>query len=429
MRIALPPAPLPLGEVLQQINRDWLENPRVIEVLEKTRAAHLPWDKFRFQPLPAGSHELLWHYARLQRDFSLQSLPLLDEQNKPFRFLMPPGSGRLISQIDQQSAGSLLSEQSSLPARERFVISSLMEEAISSSLLEGAQTTRVEAKKMLREGRAPRNRAERMVANNWATMEHILTLKNQPLDMAMLLDIQAHMTRDTLDNAADSGRLRARDDIHVVDTRNDEIVHRPPPFADLPARLERLFAWANDDESSWIHPVIKASILHFMIGYEHPFVDGNGRTARALFYWFMLSRGYWLFEFLAISRFFLRAPAQYGRAYILSETDGNDVTYFLDYSLRVVELSLHEMRAQVNEKLVAQGAQQAHPKAPDLNARQNELLSHAARNPNAQYSFALHQNLHRVTYQTARTDLLELEARGYLKRQKQGKKFVFVPAQ
>ena len=154
MRIASPPAPLPIGDILQKMNRDWLENPQVVAVLEKARAQHLPWDKFRFQTLPAGSHELLWHYARWQRDLALLSLPLRDGQDAPFRFLMPPGSGRLISQIDQQSAGSLLSEQSSLPARERFVVSSLMEEAISSSLLEGAQTTRVEAKRMLRERRA-----------------------------------------------------------------------------------------------------------------------------------------------------------------------------------------------------------------------------------------------------------------------------------
>lgn len=425
MRISPPPRPLPISEILRKIDSDLLENPQVISVLEKTRAAHLPWDKFRFQSLPPGSHEILWQYARWQRDFSLRALPLRDQQDLPFRFLMPPGSARLISQIDQQSAGSFISEQSSLPARERFVISSLMEEAISSSLLEGAQTTRVEAKKMLREGRAPRSRAERMVANNWATMEHILTLKNEPLSLAMLLDIQAYMTRDTLDDAADSGRLRTRDDIHVVDTRNEEIVHHPPPFAELPARLEQLILWANDDESAWIHPVIKASILHFMIGYEHPFVDGNGRTARALFYWFMLSRGYWLFEFLAISRFFLRAPAQYGRAYILSETDGNDVTYFLDYSLRAVELSLNEMHAQVNEKLFAKNSQRA--QAPDLNARQNELLAHASLHPDAQYTFLLHQNLHRVTYQTARTDLLKLEERGYLKSYKQGNKFIFLP--
>ena len=425
MRVAHPPLPLPLAQVVAQLNGAWLQDERVIAALEKARSAHLPWDKFRFQALPAGSHETLWRYARAQRGFALRSLPLLDKAGAPFQFLMPPDSGRLISQIDQGSAGSFLSEHSSLPARERFVISSLMEEAISSSLLEGAQTTRAEAKKMLREGRAPRNRAERMVANNWATMEHILSLREQPLDMAMLLDIQAHMTQGTLDDAQDCGRLRARDDIFVVDTRSDEIVHRPPLARELPARLEALVQWVNDDGAAWIHPVVKASILHFLIGYEHPFVDGNGRTARALFYWFMLSRGYWLFEFLAISRFFLRAPAQYGRAYILSETDGNDVTYFIDYSLRVVELSLGEMRAQISQKL--EQGQNARPVVPDLNARQNELLGHAARHPNAQYTFALHQNLHRVTYQTARTDLLELEARGFLILQKQGKKFVFVP--
>ena len=181
-------------------------------------------------------------------------------------------------------------------------------------------------------------------------------------------------------------------------------------------------------KQAWIHPVVKASLLHFFIGYEHPFVDGNGRTARAIFYWFLLSRGYWLFEYLAISHFFLRAPAQYGRAFILAETDDNDATYFVAHNLRVVELALGGMKTYLERK-----KQEAHSAANlraslALNERQKALLGHALSHPYAHYTFALHQNLHRIALQTARTDLLGLAEIGFLTQQKVGNKFVFAPA-
>ena len=60
----------------------------------------------------------------------------------------------------------------------------------------------------------------------------------------------------------------------------------------------------------FIHPMIRSIILHFWLAYDHPFVDGNGRTARALFYWSMLRHGYWLFEFISISQIILKGPDQ-----------------------------------------------------------------------------------------------------------------------
>lgn len=424
MRIKHPPpdsglADLPGSEILG--------DPRVQAALQKTRLRHWYFDKFRFLLPPGVSPERLWNYVRLQRSLDLRALPLVDEQGTPFRVCVPPDSARLLSQIDRQAAGSILTDEAHLPDRERFIISSLMEEAISSSLLEGAQTTRVVAKQMLREGRKPRDKGEQMVCNNWRAMETIRDRQNEPLSLELLLELHAVVCNDTLRDAADCGRLRRRDDISVVDVRLDEVVHQPPPWTELEERLNRLFAWANDDEGEWFHPVVKASVLHFMLGYEHPFVDGNGRTARALFYHFMLSRGYWLFEFLPVSRFFLRARGQYGRAFLHVEGDGGDVTYFVAHSLRVVELALGDLRLYLERKRrEAQLPAQVELPA-DLNARQKALLGHAASHPDARYSFALHQNLHQVVYQTARADLLGLEARGFLKRTTEGNKFVFAP--
>jgi hypothetical protein len=75
-----------------------------------------------------------------------------------------------------------------------------------------------------------------------------------------------------------------------------------------------------------VHPVLRAILLHFMIGYDHPFADGNGRTARALFYWSMARSGYWLMEYTSISHILRKAPARYMRAYLHTETDKNDTT-------------------------------------------------------------------------------------------------------
>jgi Fic family protein len=63
------------------------------------------------------------------------------------------------------------------------------------------------------------------------------------------------------------------------------VFHTPPPAAELPARLEAMCDFANSKTpDTFIHPVVRGIFLHFWLAYDHPFVDGNGRTARALFY-------------------------------------------------------------------------------------------------------------------------------------------------
>ena len=92
-----------------------------------------------------------------------------------------------------------------------------------------------------------------------------------------------------------------------------------------------------------MHPAIRAIILHFWLAYDHPFIDGNGRTARALFYWLMLRHGYWLFEFISISEIILKAPVQYGEAFLYTETDQNDLTYFIIHQTEVIRKSMQSL--------------------------------------------------------------------------------------
>lgn len=179
-----------------------------------------------------------------------------------------------------------------------------------------------------------------------------------------------------------------------------------------------------------MHPVLRAILLHFMIGYDHPFVDGNGRTARALFYWSIAKSGYWLMEFVSISHYLRRAPSQYVRSYLHTETDDDDTTYFLIHQLEVIRKAitgLHEYLARKvaeqrsTERLLA-GSGKLRSR---LNHRQLALLTHALKYPGEVYKIEGHQRSHAVVYQTARSDLLELHELGLLGKQKSGKSFLF----
>ena len=222
------------------------------------------------------------------------------------------------------------------------------------------------------------------------------------------------------------------DDVHVADNRDGTIIHQPPSYKELETRLERLCNFANADEGSkpFVHPVLRAILLHFMIGYDHPFVDGNGRTARALFYWSIARSGYWLMEFISISHYLRKAPSQYVRSYLYTETDDSDTTYFLIHQLEVIRKAitgLHEYLARkVSEQKTTERLLVGSGKLRNrFNHRQLALLTHALKYPGEVYKIEGHQRSHAVVYQTARSDLLDLSELGLLNKQKIGKSFVF----
>ena len=396
---------------------------------------YLHWNELRFREPPAGmSHEMWWATVSLGRLPLMQQLPLLDKRGQPFRFATPSPVLIDLHHIDRDAAGQIHTP-AGVPIQEdpnRYLLSSLIEEAITSSQLEGAATTRKVAAAMLREGRRPRDQGETMIFNNYRAMEHLRSIKREPLTTELILELHRKLTEGTLDDPADAGRFRQTDDVQVVDRRDQIILHQPPVHTELPERLERLCAFANADERSlpFVHPVLRAVLLHFMIGYDHPFADGNGRTARALYYWSMARSGYWLMEYTSISHILRRAPAKYMRAYLYTETDQNDTTYFLLHQLSTIRRAidaLHEYLARkTNEQKETERLLSSSPKLRTrFNHRQVALITHALKNQGEGYRVDAHQRSHNVVYQTARNDLLDLEALGLMERQKQGNAYVF----
>ncbi len=396
---------------------------------------YLHWDELRHRTPPdALTLEQWWLAIWLSRNPTLKSLPLLDKHGHPFRLATPEPALIALHHIDRDAAGQIRTEVAAPihENRDRYLLHSLIEESITSSQLEGASTTRRVAEAMLREGRKPRDHGETMIFNNYHTMEQLRSLRDEALTPELILELHRMLTLDTLENPADAGHLRQADDVNVVDNRDGTILHQPPRFKELPERLERLCAFANADEHStpFVHPVIRAILLHFMVGYDHPFVDGNGRTARALFYWSMARSDYWLMEFLSISQFLKKAPAAYVQAYLHTETDKNDTTYFVLHQLAIIQKAIASLHTYLARKMDEQrDAENLLFRSPGirgrLNHRQLALLTYALKHPGELYRVATHQATHNVVYQTARNDLLELERVGFLDKMKQGNAFVF----
>jgi Fic family protein len=398
------------------------------------RGRYFHWDELRRRTPPDDlTLEEWWMTLKVARAaMGRRFLPFVS--NLPFSYVITDEALALLNRIDRFASGRIGAPEAITDSttRDRYLVSSLMEEAISSSLLEGAATTRPEAKALLRSGRAPRTRGELMVVNNYRTMQFIRDDLDRDLTLNMVLDIHQMITEGTLDNPDDAGRIQQPGEDRVVGAPDDAsvIFHTPPPAEQLPDLLEQMVAFANgSDEEPFVHPVVRAVALHFSLSYLHPFVDGNGRTARALFYRSMLGQGYWLAEFLSISRLLYRAPAQYGRAFLYTETDEADFTYFLMHQLEVVSRSIDELLEHLERKVgEVRMVERALRSTPGLNHRQLALMSHALRHPDAVYTFESHRNSHNVTYQTARADLLDLEALHLLERGKVGRQYRFYPA-
>lgn len=300
--------------------------------------------------------------------------------------------------------------------KQQYLKNALMEEAVFSSMIEGATTTRVKAKEMLRKNKKPKTHSEQMILNNYKTIQYISEHKEENISVDKLYELHKLVTENTLEEES-VGVFRQSDDVNVVNEITGEIVHTPPKFENLEGLMNSFVDFFNNNpKEDFIHPIVKASILHFLIGYIHPFVDGNGRTARAIFYWYLLKNGYWLTEYLSISRVIMQTKVQYEKAYIYTEIDDMDVTYFIHYQVKVLMRAFEDLKKYVAKKKKEEANLFKYLQQEEINERQAEVLYKLEKNGTKSFTVKEIENTYSVTNQTARTDIEELVEKGFLKK-------------
>lgn len=309
-----------------------------------SKGRYLHYHELRHRVDTDLNHTLVWSLIKQARSRQKARLISLGEPKKACDYLLTPLIQKAVSEVDRHTTSASL-EWISSKIGERsqieYLLNDLIEdESISSSQLEGAATTTKVAKDMLKRNRKPRSTDEMMIVGNYDLMTFAWENRFKPLSLDLLCEMHKVGVDGIDDDAYTPGNLRKTNSIHVVNS-DGNIVHTPPSFERLDIRLKEIVEWANEnhednDTIDYIHPLIKAITLHFCIGYEHPFIDGNGRVARALFYWYMFKKGFACFRYIAISVLLKKAPVQYGKSYLYTESDEMDLSYFIEYQSHII---------------------------------------------------------------------------------------------
>lgn len=406
-----------------------LQSEDMRKLINNAQNKYMGWEKFQYQKTPKEfSIEEAWICLTLKRASGFEKSPIKIPSAQYFKYCVTKEHQRMLSIIDSQTSGAFASEVN-LPEgkqRDRLVINGLMEEAINSSQLEGASTSRDVAKKMIKSGRNPRNESEAMILNNFYAMERIEAWKTKKLDEEFLLELHSILTKDTL-SEDERGKFRTdTDNVVVSDPVTGEVFHRAPPADFLSLELENLYEFANNDsDEEYIHPVLKAIFIHFWIGYLHPFTDGNGRTARVLFYWYLIKKDYWLFKYITTSKTIKASKKSYGEAYVLAEQkDELDLGYFIQYILRTTLLSIDDFKTYLKRKVLEEKTLREELSRNDLNERQLDMLNYLNKG-HGSIDIEFYKKRYNLVYESARRDLSELEDKKLVKKRKSGRKFLF----
>lgn len=385
----------------------------IMPIVDKVNADYEYWDKVKYKKLPEGfTPQMLWTNVKASRLRNM--IPVWEKYG--INLCVTSQMQRLCHEFDMKFGSFWEVEGDTQSAEKKYYLSSsLMEEAIYSSKMEGASTTRIVAKDMLRKKKSPQNKSQQMIANNYNTIQYIVEHKDEPLTEETLLHIHRLMTEKTMDNPEDTGRFRTNDKVVVADMVEGDIIYTPPSFQEIPEFVESLCDFFNNDNPrTFIHPIIRGIIVHFMLAFMHPFADGNGRTARALFYWYMLKEKYWLTEYMSISRVIAKSKPSYEKSFRYVENDGNDIGYFVAYNLRALDISFQQLTDYIQRKQREKKAATSFMIAGNINYRQAMILQRFKEEPNTIMTVKDVQEQFSVSSMTARKDLSDLVQQGYL---------------
>ncbi|MGY6649734.1 Fic family protein [Wenyingzhuangia sp. IMCC45574] len=389
------------------------------DFLNKTDLRYFYWDELKYRnDLPLKTQLENWTLVKTHRKIKYQKLIF---GKHIFNYYLSSYQLKELHEFDLKLIGGL--KQNPILPSDRFEYfkSSILQEAISSSQVEGATTTTEVAKDMLKTGRDPKNESEQMIFNNLKAIQFINEFIEQDLNFKFIIDLHSIMTRKTEAEYC-SGDFRTKE-VYVTDHVDGEVAHIPPDYIEVNNLMKELCEFINNDKE-FIHPIVKASILHFMIGYIHPFLDGNGRTARALFYWYLIKKDYSLINNISISKVILESRTQYDKAFLKTENDENDLNYFINYSIKNLRIAFEKLsqyrdkktkeREKANSiafKLIQKG----------LNKRQADLIGYFYMKPKNSITLKDYSEKNEIVRQTASKDIKELVKLGFVTENKRNK--------
>lgn len=158
------------------------------------------------------------------------------------------------------------------------------------------------------------------------------------------------LTMQRLMEEAVVGAYRTKQ-VVVKSATDGQVVFRPPVSVEIEYLVKDFFKWLSDKEAQATHPVFQAAITHYQLVYIHPFIEGNGRTARAMATLVMKALGYDFKRYFSLEQYFDSDVEQYYQALLsVQQSPERDLSYWLEYFCYGLAIEIDKIRSQV-EKL------------------------------------------------------------------------------
>jgi len=314
----------------------------------------------------------LWDKLIDSRKTAGIEIPLKDQLENHFWFNLTNEITKNIGTI-QDSAAEDLFKSVPCDLEVSVIADALIDEAFNSSVIEGAFSTKRRTKEMIDKLLKPSNKSEIMIINNYHALLYILDHLDQPLDENIILSVYRILTKDNLDEENIVEKYRT-DSVYVWDTKTNTAIYTAPHYSKVQELMDSLLEFINSNNN--YHPVIKACIIHFYFVYIHPFFDGNGRTARAISYMYLLQNDYKFFKFFSISSVINEEKSRYYDAIENTEVYDSDMTYFIKYYTSMIVHSIAKVKNNFRKEFGRQLIKDTLEKAGImLEARQSKVIN------------------------------------------------------
>lgn len=230
----------------------------------------------------------------------------------------------------------------------------LLRNAHSSTAIEGNKLT-LEQVEALTEGKdVVATKKDKQEALNYIeALEKIPALAEKgKFKAADLLNIHRIITKDVMQNTADSGVFRNRQVFvgkRIFDgtTFKEVVEYMPPKTEEVPRLIQEFIDWLNLDKSWGLNPVLLAGVVHYEIARIHPFIDGNGRTARLLATKILYLSGFDHRKIFALDDYYDRDRQAYYAALKTAQQSNGDITLWLEYFTDGILYSVEEAKVAV----------------------------------------------------------------------------------
>ena len=224
----------------------------------------------------------------------------------------------------------------------------LIKAAHASTAIEGNPLT-LEEVSQLAQGRkvTATRKAQQEVLNYLYVLEKIEKYADgDEITVKGILKLHEDVSKDILDLPDYEGRYRELQ-VYVGNSITGEVIFMPPPPEDVPELMDKFIEWLNSNDSHQLEPIIIAGISHYEFVRIHPFIDGNGRTARALATLILDIRKFDIKRFFALDDYYDSDRPAYYSALKSVDPDNLDITQWLEYFTDGVLLSITKVKEAI----------------------------------------------------------------------------------